>query len=264
LTYSYDSIARELGAILAPVGPAWQKARAGYPNLELYDGDGSHPSPAGSYLAAAVLVNSILGDSGQTLPNQITGHPIDTGGTMDAISQATLVSISPDDARNLQSAARWAVGQVRSGGGSLHSPKPADPPPAPPARPLQNGEVFSGQWKGSLTYYPSPSSMELTLRALEGVKCEGSIVINIPERQQRYETSLAQCSTEGNRITFSVVTLPIPFLADRFTGLVTGKSLSGVVERTGRELTNRMTGNSNDREVERGPYIEIGPNAGLL
>jgi hypothetical protein len=242
LNSGYDSIARELGAMLAPVGPAWQKVRADYPNLELYASDGSHPSPSGSYLAATVLVNSILGGANRTPPTRVTGHPIDGGGTMDGRGQATLVSLASEEAEHLQAAARWAVEQVRAGGGSLHSPKPAAIPAPPPARPLQAGEAFAGQWTGTLTYYPSPTSLELAIRSAENGKCEGSAVINIPDRQQRYETSLAQCSTEGNRVTFSVVTLPVPYLVDQFTGQVAGKSLSGTVERTGRELTNRMTG----------------------
>jgi hypothetical protein len=242
LNYGYDSIARELGAVLAPVGPAWQKVRAEHPNLELYISDGSHPSPAGSYLAAGVLVNSILGGANRTLPNQATGHPIDGGGTMDSRAQTTLVFLPPDEAEHLQESARWAVEQVRAGGGSLHSPKPAALPATPPARPLQAGEAFAGQWAGTLTYYPSPASLELAIRSAEDGKCEGNAVINIPDRHQRYEDSLAQCSTEGNRLTFSVVTLPVPYLVDQFTGQVNGKTLSGTVERTGRELTNRMTG----------------------
>lgn len=242
LNYGYDSIARELGAILAPVGPAWQKTRADHPDLELYADDGSHPSPAGSYLAAAVLAGSILGGSAPSLPNQVSGHPIDTGGRMDGKAQATLVSLSAEDAGYLRDAARWAVDQGRAGGGFLHSPRPPDAPPEAPARPLQPGETFAGEWKGELSYYPGPASMELTIRTAGGSKCEGRAVIEIPERRQRYDTSLSECSTGDNRLEFSVVTLPLPYLVDRFQGRVDGTSLSGTVERTGRELTNRMTG----------------------
>jgi len=55
LTAAYDAIARELGAVLAPVGPAWQIALQGATDLSLYEQDGSHPTPNGSYLAACVL-----------------------------------------------------------------------------------------------------------------------------------------------------------------------------------------------------------------
>lgn len=52
---AYTSVARELGGLVAPAGPAWQAARRQNPSLELYDSDGSHPSSAGSYLTACVF-----------------------------------------------------------------------------------------------------------------------------------------------------------------------------------------------------------------
>lgn len=47
----------------APVGEAWRRVRAERPELELYARDGSHPSYAGSYLAAAVICISITGEA---------------------------------------------------------------------------------------------------------------------------------------------------------------------------------------------------------
>jgi hypothetical protein len=51
---------REAGALTsAPVGAAfrWLSTRAGFDHASLYSGDGSHPSPAGSWLAALVLAS---------------------------------------------------------------------------------------------------------------------------------------------------------------------------------------------------------------
>ncbi len=47
-------MARRLGMGLSPVGVAWEIVRRERPDIELYVKDGSHPSDAGSYLAAAV------------------------------------------------------------------------------------------------------------------------------------------------------------------------------------------------------------------
>jgi hypothetical protein len=55
LNAAYGAIAKELGALIAPVGPAWQIARQRAPDLQLYEEDGSHPTPEGSYLTACVL-----------------------------------------------------------------------------------------------------------------------------------------------------------------------------------------------------------------
>lgn len=52
LTAAYASLGREIGAEVVPVGIAFERAIAGRPLLKLYDPDGKHPSPAGSYLTA--------------------------------------------------------------------------------------------------------------------------------------------------------------------------------------------------------------------
>lgn len=55
LDRAYSELAKELGALLAPVGPAWKRALEKTPKLPLHLEDGSHPTPTGSYLAACVL-----------------------------------------------------------------------------------------------------------------------------------------------------------------------------------------------------------------
>jgi len=55
LSAAYQGISQELGAVVAPVGPAWEIARQNDPALSLHEQDGSHPTAAGSFLAACVL-----------------------------------------------------------------------------------------------------------------------------------------------------------------------------------------------------------------
>lgn len=62
LNAAYGSLARNLGATLAPVGLAWEQAHREAPNVELLDGT-QHPSPAGTYLAAAVLFRAVFSPS---------------------------------------------------------------------------------------------------------------------------------------------------------------------------------------------------------
>ena len=62
ITQAYEQLARELGAEVAPVGPAWQKVSQGNPNIELYLSDGAHPSLAGSYLGACVFLAVFYGE----------------------------------------------------------------------------------------------------------------------------------------------------------------------------------------------------------
>jgi len=53
---AYNNIGNELGAIVVPVGLAWQIFLAKHSQPALHDRDQSHPTLAGSYLAACVFL----------------------------------------------------------------------------------------------------------------------------------------------------------------------------------------------------------------
>lgn len=55
LAGTYTEFGQRLVAPVAPVGMAWWMALEELPEVDLYQSDGSHPSVAGSYLAAAVI-----------------------------------------------------------------------------------------------------------------------------------------------------------------------------------------------------------------
>src|SRR5262245_18165046 len=59
LNRAYLAAARATLARVAPVGIAWADVRQLEPALELYVDDGSHPAPAGSYLAACALFGTL-------------------------------------------------------------------------------------------------------------------------------------------------------------------------------------------------------------
>jgi hypothetical protein len=54
ITGAYVSVGREIGAAVIPAGVAWQQFLATHDRPALHDRDGSHPTLAGSYLAACV------------------------------------------------------------------------------------------------------------------------------------------------------------------------------------------------------------------
>jgi hypothetical protein len=60
ITKAYSSIGKEVGAIVVPVGVAWQKFSAKHDRPLLYDRDQSHPSLAGSYFAACAFLAALL------------------------------------------------------------------------------------------------------------------------------------------------------------------------------------------------------------
>jgi hypothetical protein len=89
ITDAYTSIGRELGAIVVPVGVVWQKFLEEHDKPVLHDKDGSHPSLAGSYLAACVFVQTLF------------GHSAASAGDVDGLQAA--------DAKLLEGAAAAAV-----------------------------------------------------------------------------------------------------------------------------------------------------------
>jgi hypothetical protein len=63
ITDAYTSIGQELGATVAPVGLAWQRFLSKHDHPVLHDRDRSHPTLAGSYLAACVFFAVLFNDS---------------------------------------------------------------------------------------------------------------------------------------------------------------------------------------------------------
>ncbi len=72
LNDTYTKLGQAIGAPIVPVGPSWEKARAARSDLLLYSKDKSHPSPAGTYLAACVFHAVLHGKSPAGLPSKIT------------------------------------------------------------------------------------------------------------------------------------------------------------------------------------------------
>ncbi|MBI5490138.1 MAG: hypothetical protein HY905_22580 [Deltaproteobacteria bacterium] len=86
----YQSAADAAGGRMVPVGDAWERTLADHPAIVLFDADGSHPSEAGTYLAACVFY-AVL-----------TGRPLTAIGGAPA-------GLSEPDAAALRAAAEGAV-----------------------------------------------------------------------------------------------------------------------------------------------------------
>lgn len=71
----YETIARRIGARTVPVGPAWAYVRQHHPEIELYQEDGHHPSPAGSYLAACCFYHIFFEKDPDLLSYDFTLEP---------------------------------------------------------------------------------------------------------------------------------------------------------------------------------------------
>ncbi len=108
LDRAYQSIGKELGAVVVPVGAAWDLIRATAPAVELYHEDGRHPSAAGSWLAAAVFSKTLLGALPNNAPSRIVGprYRPDDGAPLDSVGP--LVDLDSATARVLLEAAAAA------------------------------------------------------------------------------------------------------------------------------------------------------------
>jgi hypothetical protein len=204
LTQAYARIAGELGAPLAPVGAAWERVRRERPELELYDTDGNHPGPAGTYLSACVLFASIFHRPCTGAPGTITGAPW-AGSHFDSSRSVTLVSLPAETAHYLQ-----RVGSEIA----LADPLPMDPDPAPahpplptlpPGEPLQPS-LLDGEWSGSLAFYPAetgmtPAALHLSLKA-RGTGMTGTARVTFTQAGSA-EASISPL-VQGEEVSFGI------------------------------------------------------------
>ena len=73
LRAAYQAAATATSGVMAPVGDAWETSLANHPTVALHSGDGSHPTLAGSYLAACVFYLVLSGH--QTIPSPAPAPP---------------------------------------------------------------------------------------------------------------------------------------------------------------------------------------------
>ncbi|MGH7863992.1 MAG: DUF4886 domain-containing protein [Candidatus Binataceae bacterium] len=73
ITNAYTAIGAELGATIVPAGIAWQNFLRQHNHPALHDKDQSHPTLAGSYLAACVFFAVLFGESPAGIASDLKG-----------------------------------------------------------------------------------------------------------------------------------------------------------------------------------------------
>lgn len=91
ITEAYKLAGREYGATVVPAGVAWEKFLTKHTSPVLHDKDLSHPTLAGSYLAACVFLAVLFGENATGIETELQG-------------------VSPAERLVLQKTA-WAVGR---------------------------------------------------------------------------------------------------------------------------------------------------------
>lgn len=240
LNFAYATLAQELNALLAPVGPAWQRAREADPALVLFDNDGAHPGPAGSYLAAVTILDTILGRRTAGLPARITGHPVTPPEEVpDRTRTADLVSLPADRAEWLQRAAGEAVQRV---GGLSTETRPAANRRAPlPAGRRPTADELKGLWRGPLKFYSTPATFELQLDSLANV-CRGRFTITHQGNDRRITGPVENCRVTDVGIRFLIRDHRGLNLTESYWGQFTGELIAGYADFQAVGKTSRMTG----------------------
>ncbi|MBL8985775.1 MAG: hypothetical protein JNJ80_05880 [Gemmatimonadetes bacterium] len=95
---SYRNAAAGVSGVFAPAGDAWTAAWETDPALPLYSGDGFHPSVAGTYLAAIVILNRVTGIDPLTLPAAVPGSGLPAA-TVRVLQQAARAALDRNPAR---------------------------------------------------------------------------------------------------------------------------------------------------------------------
>ena len=90
--------AQAVQGVFIPAGQAWRESLLADPSIQLYSGDGYHPGPLGTYLAALVTYEKITGKDARLLPPE-------------AIVGGIRMSVSEDVVRHLQRVAHETAGK---------------------------------------------------------------------------------------------------------------------------------------------------------
>jgi len=249
LSYAYMNAAKEFEAKVAPVGIVWERLREQQPSLELFYGDGSHPSPAGTYLAACTFYAAVFHQSPVGLPGRISGVPINLEtGKAEPGKDVALIDLSHQQARTIQDAAWRAWQEVDKSGGyldlsSVPVPKPA---PLPEGDPLAPGEL-EGTWSGDLRFYPPPFlplQMELTLHR-DGDRWKGHLELLFHSKDQPdHVLDLNDLRVEERQLGFTDPKAPQK-LAIYFRGVKAGSGLmrgNAEASRTNPDSAVRLLG----------------------
>lgn len=237
LNYAYMGAAKKSGAQVAPVGIAWVLVRQKEPSLELYDTDGSHPSPAGSYLAGCTIYATIFHRSPVGLPGRISGNPINQDTEKAEREKTALLTDVPEGQARLLQTEAWAAGQeFEKMGSSPNIPAVSTPTlaPLPSGSPLVEA-TLAGSWQGDLLFYPPPflpAEMGLELR-LEGGIWTGRLDLKFHSRDQKDQSlDLADLRVGHRELTFSDPKAP-QNLYIRFRGVSEqAGELRGIAEAT--------------------------------
>jgi hypothetical protein len=100
LAMRYKMMAEENNALLAPAAQVWRFLRVNHPEIELYQGDGSHPSANGTYAAACAFYSTIFRKPANLISNNAGINA----------NHATIIRLASDSIV-FQNMSAWFIGE---------------------------------------------------------------------------------------------------------------------------------------------------------
>lgn len=230
LDYAYMQIARERHARMAPVGMAWQDLRSKGSAVDPYWQDGSHPSPAGTYLAACVFYATFTGRSPKGLAHEISGPAVDDTGRITDDKKVQLVGLSASSAELIQETAWKAHQKLETSGGYLN----VSPPPEPQRTALPAGRKptpadLEGSWTGETRVFSRamawPATMELHLTRT-GEDWQGELKVRFGNPRDDMTSQVSEVVLTETGVSF-IQPQGVSGAVVKYEGVFTGRSLEG-------------------------------------
>ena len=231
LAYDHFKLGKELGAIVAPVGLAWQAVRKQKAHPTLYHDDHSHPMPEGSYLAACTLYAACFGAVPAQPPLTVNARPINVNGQASSDKAQTLLQLSPELARAFHEAVNEGLASGRQFVRELEQHKPALTPQLPH---LERGrrptiEELLGEWVGDRTM---GRRVTMTLRLTRsGDSLQASAKLSLGGKSPDIILQIGDFQITGEGVSFVDRNKePNGGGVARYRGAYTGQTLKGIAE----------------------------------
>lgn len=261
VTHAYMTIGRELHALVVPAGTAWQRALQAQPDLALYNNDGSHPAPAGSYLAALTVLSALFdAEPPARLPLRVEGHATnDEGQATEKVE--TIAEIDPAAFALFRRVAWSTWNDVKQAGGYLT----VTPAKSPVVAPLGEGlaiapGALAGTWRGTLRLFwlapgapPQTIALTLTPRGASGAGAGNGAgngngngytgTIGPANGDAARQQPIGDLVVEGRRLTFSVPSGQPGASPIRYTAVLSAPDqLTGLAEFSNAEMAQIISG----------------------
>ncbi|PCI31476.1 MAG: hypothetical protein COB60_11630 [Flavobacteriaceae bacterium] len=198
LTFAYTSIAKELNAILIPVGSVWNKERQNN-NYDLYSNDDHHPSIFGSYLIASTIFSTLFDSNPSGISGKLTGYSVDEYGNKSFL-KSRLSSLSKEDSEAIHTTS-WAVVtdlKITNGYPNISSkPKKEYHLPTLPIGSTLNKKELIGIWTGLARFDFVSDGLRIIFTEL---KNELHITIDIVRDNTNTNTTIVSKTINENRI----------------------------------------------------------------